>query len=172
MEFESLVKNDPATIIVDGELLLEAPVGVAWTCIIDYPSWQSYSTIERLSGVVGAEDEVFYLTKGEEGFEFPPHFTRTLKIVPESHIAWKTFAADVPEGTGFIGIIQFRVAPANDPRKTRFTYQAVYEFNGPFASAAEREAFKQGKYDDFAVLWASIGPKLHRLVASRVRADG
>jgi hypothetical protein len=165
----SIVKDSPAYVIVDGTLLLDAPVEAAWPCVVDYPSWQDFSGIERISGAVGEEGEVFYLTKVEEGFEFPPYYARTLKVEHESHIVWKTFAADVPEGTGFFGVVQFWVGPAGDAQ-TRFRYQLLYEFDGPFASEAEREAFTRDKYEDFATLWASIGPKLQKLVISRSAA--
>jgi hypothetical protein len=168
MASDSIIKETPAYMIMDGGFVLDAPVDVAWPCVTDFPRWQGFSLVERaIEGVVDEENEVFRLCKEEVGFEWPgAYYARTLMIDPGSRIVWKTFPTDVPEGTGYFGIVDFRLEPEGEGR-SRFTYHVVYEFNGPFASEADRRAFSQAESDNFEVLWASIGPKLRQLVASR-----
>jgi hypothetical protein len=162
----STVKDSPVYVIMDGGFSLDASVDVAWGSVVDFPSWQGFSSIERISGVIGAEEEVFLLVKNGESFDFPPFYARTLRVEPHRRIIWKTFPADVLEGTGFVGIVEFRLESA-EAGTSRFSYHSIYEFNGPFSSEAERLSFRNAQYDDFSNEWKLIGPKLEELVVAR-----
>lgn len=173
MGSESIIKEMPVYLIMDGELLLDAPVDVAWPCVTDFPSWQGFTTVDReIEGVKDEAYEVFRLFKEEEGFEWPePYYARTLMVDPEKRIVWKTFPTNVPEGTGYFGIVDFRLESADDG-KSLFSYHFVYEFNGPFDSEEERHAYGKMQEENFKVLWTSIGPKLEHYVASRKASLG
>src|SRR5688572_4451745 len=131
------MKTTPVYLFWNGEMLLDAPVDKAWKHVLDYPSWQSYSSVEHVSGPPSQDGEVVRLRKDEKGFAFPPYYARTIKLDPPRRVVWKTY----PESTGgqgdFFGIVEFQLHEAQG--KTRFCYNTIYEFLVPHAEEAELE---------------------------------
>lgn len=156
----------PVYLFWEGEMLLDAPVRLAWPHVIDYPSWQSYSSVEHISGAMGQEGEVVLLRKEEVGFEFPPYYARTLKLEPQRRVVWKTYPQQAAAGNDFFGIVEFKLFEAQ--QKTRFCYNTLYEFQVPYRQEGELEAFRNQQYENFGRLFEAILPKLKKRVSESV----
>lgn len=153
----------PVYLFWEGETLLDAPVERAWPHVIDYPSWQSYSLVQHVSGPPGEEGEVVLLKK-EEGGEFPPYYARTIKLEPGRRIVWKTYPQIRAEGNDYFGIVEFRLLSAGG--KTRFCHESLYEFMVPYRDESELEAFRKRSYEGAAMMFESILPKLKTRLAT------
>lgn len=161
---DSARKVAPVYLVWDGELMLDAPVSAAWPHVINYPSWQNYSTVQHVSGPRGGDGEVVLLFKEEHGFKFPPYYAITIKLEPERRVIWKIYPEKGTQEIDFFGIVQFRVFPVGD--RTRFCYDTVYEFQVPHQDEAELAAFYQEQHKNFGALFAAVLPKLQQLVAT------
>jgi hypothetical protein len=159
-DIHAVESRAPVYLVIDGQILLDAPVKEAWRHIIDYPSWQNYSTVEHISGEVGEAGEVVLLKKEEAGIEFPPYYARTIKIEPESRVICKCYPQD--ESDAFFGIVEFRAAPVGD--RTRFSWSGIYEFMVAYSDPEQLKAFEAEEYQNFEKLFDSVLPKLQRLV--------
>lgn len=160
-----LRKLIPVYVVWSGETMLDAPVSVAWPHVVNYPSWQSYSIVERVSGRAGQEGEVVLLKKEEEGFAFPPYLARTIKLEPQRRIIWKTF----PErGSDYFGIVDFSVRSVAS--QTQFSFSLVYEFMMPERPEDELEQFRKQQSEATGALFAAVLPKLKNLVQRRAEA--
>jgi hypothetical protein len=163
-EAQTGTRTAPVDLVFEGEIILDAPVAQAWPHVLNYPSWQNYSNVEHVSGTPGGVGEVVLLHKEEAGFEFPPYYARTLKLVPERQVIWKTYPEKPAEGNDFFGIVDFKLEDAEG--KTRFSYHTIYEFVIPFESESELSDFADQQKANFGALFDSILPKLQELVAS------
>jgi len=157
-------KIEPVYMIANGELLIDAPVKTTWVHVMNYPSWQNFPVCEHISGPRGQEGEVVQLRKEEAGFSFPPYYARTLKIDPERRVIWKTYPVK-PDEVGFFGIVEFQLYDVQG--KTRFVYQTLYEFEVPYETQSELDAFRKAQYDNFEVLTKTIFPKLKKLAEKK-----
>lgn len=155
-------KTAPVYLVVSGEMLIDASPAQTWPHVVNYPSWQSYSTVQTVEGTPGAEGEVVVLRKDEAGFVFPPYHARTIKIEPERKIIWKTYldpGAGDPDG---FGIVEFRLYPKGG--QTVFWYNLIYEFQVRYREERELAEFLEMQKSNFAALIASTHPKLKQLV--------
>jgi hypothetical protein len=151
----------------EGQLIFDAPVADVWRCVIEYPAWQDYSMVKHISGEPGEEGELVLLKKEEPGLEsFPPFYARTIKLIPDTRVIWKTFPAEASDELDFFGIVDFGVAPASDG--SRFTYSLLYEFLVPYQSEVDLENFRSAQREQTEAMLASILPKLRRLVGRRL----
>lgn len=155
----------PVYVILTGELQLDAPVEKAWPHVVNYPSWQSYLSIEHISGTSGEEGELVLLRTGEAGFSFPPYYARTIKVEPERRLIWKTYAQSAGGEMEFFGIVDLKLQAEND--KTRLRYDTLYEFQVPNQSQRELEAFREKQYRDFETVFASVFLRLKTLVQAK-----
>lgn len=157
---------EPVYLFWNGEIMLDAPVRIAWPHVINYPSWQNYSSVQHISGPVEQEGEVVLLRKEEAGFEFPAYYARTLKLEPERRVVWKTYPQHAAPGNDFFGIVEFRLY--EEQPKTRFCYNTLYEFQVPHRHVSELEVFRTQQYENFGRLFDAILPKLKKMVAESV----
>lgn len=155
-------KIAPVYLLWEGDLILDSPIKDAWPHVINYPSWQNYSSVEHISGEPGQEGEVVLLKKDEEGFTFPPYCTRTIKLDPACRVIWKTYPAEPTEENDFFGIVDFSLHEMNG--KTRFSYKTLYEFLVPYRNENDLHTFREQQYDNFEALFSSILPKLQEQV--------
>lgn len=162
MEAKDGRKIGPAYLVRDGEMLLNAPVREAWPHVINYPIWQNYSSVQRISGQPGAEGEVVLLKKEEKGFEFPPYYAITLKLEPEKLVIWKTYIEKGTQEIDLSGIVEFHVKEIGG--KTRFRYHVIYEFLVPYRNESELTVFRDQQGKNFEALFAAVLPKLKKLV--------
>ena len=161
-------KVAPVYLVADKEIILDAPVDEAWPQVIDYPSWQDYSTVEHVSGPAGQEGEVVLLKK-EEAFEFPPYYAITVKLEPEHRIIWKTYSLEDEEP--FFGIVDFTVEEIQNT--TRFSIAVVYEFQVSYQDDEQLNKFRDEQYVNFESLFAAVLPKLEKQVqVSKIPAPG
>lgn len=152
----------PVYLVWQGETLLKATPAEAWPHILNYTSWQSYPICEPISGRRGEEGEVVRLRKDETGFAFPPYYARTVRLEPGRRVIWKTFPERADSGLDFFGFVEFSVTEA--PGGTRFQYRFLYEFLLPPQEESQIEAFRQQQYANTEAMFASVLPKLRRLV--------
>jgi hypothetical protein len=152
-------------LVWNGEWTFDAPLHDVWRHVIDYPSWQNYSSVEHVSGQVGCEGEVVLLRKDEPGFEFPPYYARTIKLDPPHWVIWKTFPMRASPENQFSGIVEFRLNEASG--RTRYWFQSIYEFSVPHTEEAELHKFRQRQNANMLRLYDSIYPKLQALIGSR-----
>jgi len=152
----------PVYLVWNGATLLDAPIARAWPHVINYTAWQHYPIAEHISGAPGREGEVVLLKKDEAGFSFPPYHARTLKLDPPRRAIWKTYPQRGAQGPDFFGIVDFKLFEAGG--KTRFCYDFLYEFLMPDADESEFEAFRTSSYKNTEAMFASILPKLRKLV--------
>jgi hypothetical protein len=155
---------EPVYLVLNGEMLLNAPIETAWRHMINYPSWQNYSTVRHISGIPGEEGEVVRLQKEEKEFAFPPYFARTIRLDPPRRVIWKTYLEKGTEEVDRFGIVEFRLVA--EAVGTRFLYSLLYEFQVPFRHESELECFRNQQYANFAALLAVTHPKLRTLVES------
>ena len=152
-------RESPVYLVWEGELILNSDVSQSWRHILNFPSWQNYSSVESVEGPVGKEGEVVILRKDEEGFTFPPYYAKTIYLKEQEKVIWKTYPLD---GDDFIGFIDFRVESIGD--KTRFRYHTIYEFIVECDRDSDLLEFKVEQYKNFGNLFDSILPKLVELV--------
>jgi hypothetical protein len=155
----------PVYVLLDHEMLLDAPIADAWPHIVNYPSWQNYSSVERISGQQGCVGEVVALRKEEKGFAFPPYYARTLRIDAPTRIVWKTFLAQGAHEIDRFGIVDFRLIDLGE--RTRFCSHLVYEFLVPYRDECEVSAFQRQQEENFKALHAATRPKLQALIEKR-----
>lgn len=160
---------EPVYLVLGGELMIDAPVEQVWHHVLNYPSWQNYSSVEHISGEPGGEGEVVLLRKEEEGFTFPPYYARTIKLEPRRRSMWKTYPETRTQGNDFFGIVEFRLEESQGT--TRFSYNTLYEFLVPHVEKSELDAFRERQRENFETLLAAIFPKLKAL-AEQKRAAG
>ena len=158
-------KTAPVYLVWSGEMMFDAPLERAWTHVINYPSWQNYSTVKHITGEVGKEGEVVLLSKDEKGFEFPPYFARTIKLEPPHRVIWKTYPEKSSPGNEFFGIVEFRLDEVDG--KTRYWFQSLYEFLVPYENEDELDQFRKQQDDNMSTLYESIYPKLRKLIEQR-----
>jgi hypothetical protein len=159
-------KIEPVHLFWNGEMPMDAPIDIAWKHLINYPSWQNYPTVRRISGPEGGEGELVALQKEEKGFEFPPYYARTLKLDPPNRVVWKTYPEPGTQEAEFFGIIDFRLVESGG--KTIFVYNNMYEFLVPYDDECELAEFKCKQYANFDALFAATRPKLKALVEGDV----
>ena len=164
---ETARKIGPVYLFWNGETTLDSPVKAAWPHVLNYPSWQNYSTVQTISGKPGQEGEVVVLRKDEMGIQFPPYCARTILLQPEHRVVWKTWPQQRSEELDFFGIVEFRLYAA-DSDKTRFVYNTVYEFMVPYRQESELQTFREQQYQNFELLFSSILPKLKALTGSKL----
>jgi len=156
----------PVYLVLDGEMILNAPVKESWPHVMNYASWQDYSIVRHLSGEPGKEGELVMLKK-EDLASFPPFYARTIKLEPECRVIWKTYAEDDGRSCGFFGIVEFRISELE--RKTRFSYSVVYEFPVSSHDEGEIALLRRQRYEEYEAMLSQVLPKLKRLVeASRL----
>jgi hypothetical protein len=158
-------KVAPVYVVLEGELLIDAPVEFTWPYVVDYPSWQDYSRVETVSGKHGEQGEVLLLIKEEEGFEFPPYYARIIRLEPNRRFLGKTWPIETNDENDFFGIVDFRIEDAGG--KTRFIYNTLYEFNVRYEHEDELEAVRQSQQQNFEKLISAVMPKLKELVERR-----
>lgn len=151
-------KTAPVYIVVEKDIVIDAPIQKVWPLLLNYPSWQNYSIVKNISGEPGKEGEVVMLKKEELKTPTTAYFARTLKIEPERRVVWKTFR----EGVNYFGIVDFRLFDLGGG-KTRFWNNSLYEHNVPYEHESEIEAFRKQSYANTEELFASIIPKLKKL---------
>lgn len=159
-------KVSPVYLLREGEMLINAPVSTVWPLVVNYPSWQHYSTVKTVEGVPGREGEVVMLRKEEAGFVFPTYFARTIKIVPQRRIIWKTYIeSGTPEIDRF-GIVDFKLY--EEGAVTRFTNSLLYEFLVPYEDERELEEFKRTQDKNFEGLQSTTYPRLKAMAEAAV----
>ena len=165
MSGDTSLRRAPVYLVFDGEMLLDAGVQDAWPRVIDYPSWQNYSTVQHVCGNPGQEGEVILLKKNEGGVEFPAYCARTVKLEQGRRIIWKTFPAEKADGDDSFGIVEFMLEDVQG--KTRFRYHTLYEFQVSYRDESELQAFRARQKENIEAVFAAVFPKLKRLVAGR-----
>lgn len=153
-------KMAPVYVVWEGELILDAPIDQAWRHVIDYPSWQSYSTVRHVSGELGQEGEVVLLQNEDKGLKFLPYYARTIKLDPGRRVIWKIYPQEGTQGVGFFGFCEFRTDEMQG--KTRFGYSLIYEFQVPYRDESELDAFRRKEYENFEALFSTILPRLKK----------
>lgn len=160
---------EPVYLVWNGEMSFDAPRDLVWRHVIDYPSWQQYSRVERLAGRAGQEGELVMLVKEEKGFEFPPYYARTIKLEAPRRVIWKTYPERGQE-VDFFGIVEYQLDEI--PGGTRLRYDTLYEFLVPYRDERELEEYRKQQYDNFGALFALILPKLRKAVEDDVSRGG
>jgi uncharacterized protein YndB with AHSA1/START domain len=145
----------------NGEMLINAPIRNVWRYMLDYSAWQNFPIVRHISGPVGQEGEVVMLKKGEEGFEFPPYFARTIKLDPPHRVVWKTYLEKGSQEIDIFGIVDFRAEKAQG--KTRFLYNSTYEFLVPYRQKSELETFRKLQDENFRRLFSTVFPRLKQI---------
>jgi len=156
----------PVFMILDNETILPASPEEVWPTLLDYPTWQNYSEVRRISGVIGEVDEVVALIKKEKGFVFPPYYARTLKIDPPRRIVWRTFIDKGADPIDRSGIVDFRLYPCAEG--SRFCTHLYYEYLVPHDTEEELVAFRASQEVNFRTLQAATRPKLLALIEARL----
>lgn len=158
----------PVYVLLDGDMLLNAPVATTWPHVIDYLSWQNYSIARHLAGKPGQEGELVLLKKEESGSSTTPYYARTVKIDPQRRIVWKIFREPGAEAGGAtFGIVEFRVEQVEG--KTRFSYDLLYEYTPPPGDdEGELQRFKEQQHSNLHTLLSNVLPRLRQ----RVEGDG
>jgi hypothetical protein len=153
----------PAYVFLNGSFIIDRPVAAVWPLLLEYTSWQQYSSVERVSGEVGKVREVVLLKKEEPGLEtFPQYFARTLLIEPGERVVWKTWPAHAAGGgPDFWGLVDFRVA--DEAGQTRFSYAVCYEFALHDKDERTLLEFEAETTAGFEEMMRSVFPKLKRL---------
>jgi len=160
----------PAYVLLDGSFLIDRPVDVVWPLILEYTSWQQYSSADHISGKAGHVGEVVLLKKEEPGLEnFPQYYARTLKIEPCRRVVWKTWPAVADQGPPFWGIVDFRVSDKDG--RTRFTYSVYYEFALQGEGQDAVSNFEAEMTNGFEELMSSVFPKLRNLAEHGYMAE-
>jgi len=154
----------PVYLVFSGDFLLDGPLKRVYQHVLNYPSWQNYTAVEHVSGERGEEGELVILKKEEEGFSFPPYYARTIKIEPERRLIWKVYPTEQGIEGDFFGIVDFKVRQEGE--QTRFSYNAIYEFQVPFQSESDLDRFRSEQSSNFEALFSSVFPKLKQLVAT------
>jgi hypothetical protein len=167
-------KLTPVHLVLSNELPLNAAVDAAWPLVVDYTRWQNYPLAEHVSGTPGEVGEVVILAKAEADFETPPYYTETICLEPNHRITWKIYPKEQAGEGGFLGadqflgFVDFRVDPDGD--RTRFTATSVYEYMISAESEEERRRFLADARAGAESMFASIFPKLQKLVDEEVGA--
>jgi len=146
-------------VFLDGEMTINAARKDVWRHVVNYPTWQNYSTVQHLAGNPGEEGELVLLKKTEAGIELGPYYARTIKIEPERRFTWKTFT-DREELNGF-GIVEFRLDDMKGA--TRFYYNTYYEIHVDRQSESKLAELRKQYYKDFEAVLLSIFAKLKKL---------
>jgi hypothetical protein len=149
---------EPVYLVLSGEFVIDASTAEVWRHVVNYPSWQNYSSVQHISGQPGGEGEVVLLRKEEKGFTFPPYYARTIRLEPERRAIWKTYPEKRSPATDFFGIVEFGLDDWKG--KTRFSYDTLYEFMVPYTHKQELEVFRHRERENFETLLATIFPKL------------
>lgn len=157
-----LGRKAPVYVLMDGEMLLDAPLNECWRCVLDYPSWQSYSTVRHVSGEPGGEGEVVMLRREEPGVAHSPYYAKTINLDPPCRVVWKTYPAQ-PTNDEFFGIVDFRLS--EQAARVCFRYSVLFEFTVPYRDECELRARRDERRADLEALFAAILPALRELVA-------
>ncbi len=158
-------KIAPVYVVWSGETLLDSAIENSWRHLINYPSWQNYSMVRHIEGEQGAEGELVMLSKEEEGAFVPRYYARTVKLDPINKIViWKCYP-ESRSAEDFQGFVEFRLY--EDGERTRYWYNLIYEFMIPFEHEGELHLFRKQRYENFAVLYDAVLPKLKELVRHR-----
>ena len=156
----------PVYLVWSGETTLNCSISEAWPHVVNYSSWQTYSTVQHVSGEPDREGEVVLLKKDEKGAAgYPPYYARTVKRDEGRRIIWKCYPQEVPKEGDFYGFVEFRVSEQGG--KTLFWYNLIYEFQVPYQNISELVSFQKQQYLNAETLFEVILPKLKALVESR-----
>lgn len=155
------MRVEPVYLVLSGEFAINAPTAEVWRHVVNYPSWQNYSSVQHISGESGGEGEIVLLRKDEEGFTFPPYYARTIRLETQRRAIWKTYPEKRTPETDFFGIVEFRLEDRQG--KTQFSYNTLYEFMVPYTDKRELDAFRDREGENFNNLLAAIFPKLKAL---------
>lgn len=156
---------EPVYVLVNGDLTIDAPASEVWPHVLNYPSWQNYSSVQHVSGEPGAEGEVVLLRKDEKGFAFPPYYARTIRLEVARRAIWKTYPERTRPDNDFFGIVEFRLQDRG--AQTRFSYDTLYEFMVAYNHKSELDTFRSQQQRNFEILVAAIFPKLKDLAERR-----
>ncbi len=155
------MKIEPVYLVLSGTLQIAAPPAEVWRHVLNYPSWQNFSSVQHISGRPREEGEVVHLIKEEKGYSFPPYYARTIKLEPQRRAIWKTYPQSRSQESDFFGIVDFRLEGAQG--NTNFIYNTIYEFLVPHTDRSELDAFETEQHSNFQTLLTAIFPKLKLL---------
>lgn len=162
----SASRTAPVYIVASSETPIDATIAQTWPFLVDYPSWQNYTTVETIEGTPGEAGEVVRLKKEDGGFVFPTYYARTILVEPERKIIWKTFLdEDTPEIQRF-GIVEFRLFERDG--QTIFWSNLIYEFTVPYETDQDLRDFEAMQNENFRTLQATTRPRLKKLVEESV----
>jgi uncharacterized protein YndB with AHSA1/START domain len=123
-------------VVFENEVTFAAPREQAWPHVLAYPTWQTYSRVEHVSGEPGGEGEVVLLEK--DGYPFPIR-AQTIKLDPGRRFMGKVGAAEPSEGNDWFGFVDFRLEDAEGGSSLRVN--SVYEHRVPYEDARELAEF-------------------------------
>jgi hypothetical protein len=130
--------------------------------VIDYPSWQGYTSVEHVSGPVGGEGEIVLIEKVESELVWQPKYCRTLKLDPPRQVVWKIYPGRLGDGgweLDFSGTVEYRFEEVG-PSETLVDFQVIKEFVVPVDDAAELDEVRAREYRLQADVMAANHPRL------------
>jgi hypothetical protein len=155
-------KVAPVYVVVTGETTFDTPIARVWRHLINYSSWQNYTTREHISGAPGREGEVVLLKKEEATYSSPPYYARTVKIDPDRRILWKTYRGEAAGDKGYFGFIDFTLTA--DGERTIFRSNNIYEYLVAYTDERTLDEFRNKRYEISASVSAITRAKLKKLI--------
>jgi hypothetical protein len=154
-------------VVTSREFSLDAPVAEVWRQIINYPSWQGYTSVEHVSGPPGQEGEVVLLGKLEGELVWQPKYCRTLRLDPPHQVIWKVYPPrDNSEWAHeFTATVDYRLSQL-ETNKTRVAVQVIKEFSVPYADAGELDEVRKQESELQASVEDTYIPKLAEALRS------
>lgn len=109
--------EESVDLIVRSEVTIQQSAAVVWQRLLDFSSWKSVRSLQRVSGEADQEGDLRLLTPCG-ATESASYFVRVVKLIPRERLVLKLTAKD---GKAFLGFVAF------DLRETQGSVKIVYD---------------------------------------------
>lgn len=109
--------EESVDLIVRSEVTIQQSAAVVWQRLLDFSSWKSVRSLQRVSGEADQEGYLRLLTPCG-ATESGSYFVRVVKLIPQERLVLKLTAKD---GKAFVGFVAF------DLRETQGSVKIVYD---------------------------------------------
>lgn len=126
--------EDSIDLIVRSEVTIQQPAAVVWPRILDFASWKSIKSLQRVSGEADQEGDLRLLTPCG-ATDAGSYFLRIVKVVPEERLVVKLITKDGKTSMGY-GAFELHETQS----RTKVIYDTYIQYPAHGLPPSERQA--------------------------------
>jgi len=129
--------EEPVDLVVRSEVTIQQKAAAVWPRLLDFASWKSVRSLQRVAGDVDEEGYVRLLTPCG-ATEAGSYFVHIVKLIPRERLVIKLAAKD---GKALLGFAAFELRETDG--QTKVVYDTYIQYQVPGMVSAERRAMTE-----------------------------